>query len=332
LQLCRLAMRYNAPMRFLKRIILLAGALWLTAGCSPSTMPTATAPVDPLRPYFTPIPQGTPIRDSSATPSLALSTPTPLTYTVVAGDTLMQIAQKFGVSLDDLMAANPDVSATSLMIGAVLTIPTSPILTPVTGPTPVNLPFTRLDCWPTADGGKWCFAAITNITGDTLENLIAQISLVNSSGTIAASQTSMSMLDILPPGKSTALATFFPAPMPLDAMPQAQLTSAIRILPTDSRYAHLEIGNSLVNVDWSGLTATVSGQVRPAGGVIPPEIPARNLWIAATAYDETGRVVGVRRWESTEAVPAGGTQSFEFQISSLGPAIDRVELLLEARP
>lgn len=306
--------------------------IWIGIGCAPKAAATPTPTLDLLRPYFTPTRDLPSAQTPSATSKLVFASPTPLTYTVVQGDTLSGIAQKFGVSLGDLLAANPGVSATSLMIGATLTIPTTPISTPIAGPTPVPLDLSQVDCWPSLDGGIWCFTPITNTTGDTLENLIAQISLLDASGGIAATQTTMAMLDILPPGKSTALAAFFPAPIPAGVTPQAQLVSAVRILTTDERYAPVDVENLLVNVNWSGLNAEISGQVAPQIGESVPEIPAGRLWLAATAYDARGRVVGVRRWESDAVLPAGRTLPFKFQISSMGPPIERVELLVEARP
>lgn len=306
--------------------------LGIVTACASQATATPTSTPDPLRPYHTPTLDLSSAQTPSATPQLVFPTPTPLTYTVVEGDTLNGISQKFGVSLSDLLAANQDVTGSTLSIGTVLTIPTTPISTPIAGPTPVPLSFTRVDCWPSGDGGLWCFAALTNSTGDTLENLIAQISLLDANGEVTATQTAMAMLDILPPGKSTALAALFPAPIPLGVVPRAHLASAVRILPIDSRYAPVILENVLVNVDWSGMTAQVSGQVTPKTGEAVPEIPAGRVWVAATAYDEAGRVVGVRRWESDTVLPAGGTLPFDFLISSNGPAIDRVDLLTEARP
>jgi len=325
---------YNAPMtNHCPSLTMISIAFILIGtGCGPKVITTAAATPDPLRPYFTPSRELSSAQTPSATPQLALASPTPLTYTIVQGDTLSGIAQQFGVSLGDLLAANPGVSATNLMIGSTLTIPTVPISTPLAGPTPVPLPFTHVDCWPSTDGGKWCFAALTNTTGETLENLIAQITLVDGTGKMAATQTAMAMLDILPPGKSTALAAFFPAPLPVEVTPQAQLFSAVRILADDARYAPVTVDNLLVNVDWNGRTVQVSGEVAPKTGETTPEIPAGQLWLAATAYDASGRVVGVRRWESDAAMPAGGTLPFGFQVSSMGPPIDRVELSVEARP
>ena len=59
---------------------------------------------------------------------------------------------------------------------------------------------------------------------------------------------------------------------------------------------------------------------------------ASQVWVAATAYDAAGRVVGVRRWESNAALAAGGTIPFDFLLSSIGGRIARVDFAVEARP
>jgi LysM repeat protein len=45
------------------------------------------------------------------------------TYTVKSGDTLAGIAARFGVSLDDLRAANPNVNASALSVGQSIKLP-----------------------------------------------------------------------------------------------------------------------------------------------------------------------------------------------------------------
>jgi len=50
------------------------------------------------------------------------------------------------------------------------------------------------------------------------------------------------------------------------------------------------------------------------------------------AYDESGNVIGVRRWESTAGLPAGGGLPFAFMVSSVAGKIARVEFAVEARP
>ena len=59
--------------------------------------------------------------------------PTPTVYTVVNGDTATRIAAKFGITVDQLMAANPQVkNANKLKIGDQLVIP-APLATEVSG-------------------------------------------------------------------------------------------------------------------------------------------------------------------------------------------------------
>jgi hypothetical protein len=80
-------------------------------------------------------------------------------------------------------------------------------------------------------------------------------------------------------------------------------------------------------VEASGRTAQATGRV-----ILTEAGTANTLWVLATAYDAAGDVVGVRRWESPSALPVDAPISFDFLVSSVGPAIDRVEFLAEARP
>jgi hypothetical protein len=135
-------------------------------------------------------------------------------------------------------------------------------------------------------------------------------------------------LNILPPNTSLPLAVFFPPEVPLDVKPQVQILTAIRLLPNDERYLPATINNALVQVSAEGRSATVRGVV-----LLPSDVEnASQVWVAGTAYDEAGYVVGVRRWEWDDGLAAGGTLPFEFMVSSLGGKIARVEFVVEARP
>jgi len=57
------------------------------------------------------------------------------TYTVVDGDTLGSIADKFGVTVEAIQAVNPDIDATALQIGQVISIPNA-TATPSAAPAP----------------------------------------------------------------------------------------------------------------------------------------------------------------------------------------------------
>src|SRR5512137_629593 len=86
---------------------------------------------------------------------IILPTPTIFTYTVVQGDTLNSIAERTGVSLEALLAANPGISAGTLSVGTKLVIPTGAQATGEPTPTPVQLPVHQARCWEEATGGLW---------------------------------------------------------------------------------------------------------------------------------------------------------------------------------
>jgi LysM repeat protein len=287
--------------------------------------------------------QLTPFRTSTASPTMEsvqtpeglvaaatpLSSPTPFTYTVKSGDSISSIALQFGVSMDDLHAANPEISPNAMSIGQVIRIPSNPE-NPSGEPTPTPVPFTveQIECYPTADRGMWCFVLVHNDFSDFMENISAQVTLVNSDNSALASQAALLPLNILPPNSSLPLTVFFPPDVPFDAKSQVQLLTAIRLLPDDERYLPATVSNTLVQVNAGGRSALVNGQVLLPEGVSS----ASQVWVAATAYNEAGRVIGVRRWEWDDGLAAGGNLPFEFILSSIGGTISHVEFAVEARP
>lgn len=258
-----------------------------------------------------------------------LPTPTPFTYTIQQGDTISSIALQFGVSMDDLVAANPEVSPNAMSVGQVINIPSNPE-NPSGEPTPTPVSFTiqQIECYPTADRGMWCFVLVRNEFSDFMENVSAQVTLVDSNSVALESQTALLPLNILPPNTSLPLIVFFPPEIPRDATPQVQVLTAIRLLPGDERYLPATINNTLTQVNADGRSARVNGQV-----LLPSESNAASqIWVTGTAYDESGRVVGVRRWESNAGLLPGESLPFEFMVSSLGGRIEQVEFAVEARP
>jgi LysM repeat protein len=302
--------------------------LFLLTACAPQPALSTPKPLT-LTPYLTatksPL-QSTP--EGLVPLTTPLPSPTPFTYTVGQGETISSIALKFGVSIDDLQAANPEVSPNAMSVGTVLRIPSNPN-NPSGEPTPTPAPFTveQIRCYPTADKGMWCFVLARNNLHDFMENVSAQVTLMDSNGKTLVSQTAFLPLNILPPNTSLPLAVFFPPEIPFDAKPQVQILTAIRLLPNDARYLPAAIHNTLVRVNAYGHYAEISGQV-----LLPAESPAATqVWVAAVAYDEDGRVVGVRRWEG-DGIQPGGSLGFNMTVASLGGRMTRVEFAVEARP
>ena len=309
----------------MRRILLIA--VILTA-CAPQQTLPAPQPVD-LTPFATSTQDPTRTPVSLVAAETPLPSPTPFTYTIQSGDTISSIALEFGVSMDDLQAANPEISPNTMSIGQVIKIPSDPE-NPSGEPTPTPVPFTvqQIECYPTAAKGMWCFVLVHNDFSDFMENVSAQVTLVDANNATIGSQTALLPLNILPPNTSLPLTIFFPPEIPFDARPQVQVLTAIRLLPNDERYVPATINNTLVQVHADGHSASVSGLVLSQS----QDKAASQVWVAGTAYDDAGRVVGVRRWEWDDGLAAGGSIPFEFMISSIGGKIARVEFAVEARP
>lgn len=98
----------------------------------PRSVPTATPWTQPPAPIILEPGALTPITQGEATPAGqgdgedgAQVTPGECgdTYTVQAGDVPFSIAEKCGVSVDDLLRANPELTPTSLRVGQEINMP-----------------------------------------------------------------------------------------------------------------------------------------------------------------------------------------------------------------
>jgi hypothetical protein len=237
---------------------------------------------------------------------------------------------KYGVSLEAIKTANPELQPNFLIVGTSVVIPIQATLAPTSVPTPTPVPVRMAAprCYPTADGGLWCFVLAANDQLFALENLSAWIALGGSRGQILAGQEAIAPLNRLPPGAALPLMAFFPPPVSADVIPDARLTNSLVIPAQDTRYLTATVQVEVVDILPDGLQATVQGNVLLPAGTRPASV----VWVAGVAYDAGGQVVGVRKWEAAESLPPAGRLPFTFTVYSLGPAIARVEAVVEARP
>ncbi|HQX00873.1 MAG TPA: LysM peptidoglycan-binding domain-containing protein [Anaerolineales bacterium] len=303
---------------------LLLTCIFLISACTSQNI--QSTPDTLLEPYITATPSLTSTPNVIVIFETPIPTSTPLIYTVEAGDTISEIAEKFKITQDELRAANPDVSPNSMTIGMTLLIPdSSAVPVGASTPTPVPAPVTQTVCHPSADGGLWCFALIQNSTTELLENVSAQITLLDESNNVIASQTAFMPLDIIAPNSSLPVYVLFDSEIPANFNIQVQVLTANQLPLNNTRYLPAAIQNAVAQIN--GRTAQLSGQI-----LLPAESQAATqIRVAAVAYDKDGVVVGIKRWEGG-AVQPGGSISFSFLVSSLSFEIDAVEFFVEARP
>ena len=155
-----------------------------------------------------------------------------------------------------------------------------------------------------------------------IENVSAQITLLDENNNAIASQIAFMPLDIIQPNSSLPVYVFF-ANTYANVNPQVQLLSA---MPGGSSYLPVSLDNTSAQMDWDGKSAKVGGQI-----YLPAEsIAAAQVRVAAVAYDKNGSVIGVRRWEGGALQP-GSSLNFEFSVSSVGGEIEAVEFAIQAR-
>jgi LysM repeat protein len=314
---------------FLAYLVLIIGL----SGClnsQPSPTPVVSPPVL-LTPYISPTPSqesglSTPV---VVTPTdLPTPTPTPLTYTIVGGDTMLAIALRHGISLEELQAVNPEVNPRLLSVGTVLIIPLGDNLplSPMTA-TPIPLIPTSTDCYTVPDG-IWCFLLVTNNRSRALENISARVVLYDAGGEMFAEGIAIAAINRLPADEDTPLVIFFSGSNIGDFNAIANILTAQPVPNNDARYLNAWLEVDEVVISAGGSQAEVSGSI----GIPKKSSPGNLAWVVVTAYDSEGRVVGVRKLEKFGLLEPGASREFMIEVFSLGPPISEVKALVEVRP
>jgi LysM repeat protein len=314
----------------------------LLSACVPAgQIPLSTAtptPAGQLTPYLTPtatlaVTPGKPGKTVSPTP-LPSPSPTPRTYTIKKGDTVGGIALAYGVSVEAILAANPQLNPNLMVVGSTLVIPAGVETKAPSGdlPTPAPQPV-RLDgvhCAAGQDGGAWCFALAHNPQKSGVESVSATIRIADRSGKGVQSQVAFALLNLLPGKGTLPLAVYFPPPVPKIIQASAELLSALPVESGSDRYLPASLDRVKTDILVDGLSAHMSGVVTLDKG----SATAHQVWVLLIAYDASGQVIGVRRWEMGESqvLKAGKQAPFAETVYSTGGKIAKVTEMVEARP
>lgn len=322
---------WNREVQLLR--MLLAVITMVMTGCSAgqTASPSVTIESITLTPYSSPTPSATPeeLELDLVTPTLSPSaTPTPMLYTIVEGDTMLGIALRLGISLEELQTANPEVNPRLLVVGTSLVIPLGDILpeNPATA-TPLPIQVDRTNCYLAPDG-IWCFVLIKNQRARALENLSAQVVLYDLTGEILTQGTAFGPLNFVAAGQEIPLAVFFPGRFPPDFTATAKILTGHLVPKNDDRYLNAWLEIDEVRIDGGGNQAELAGSI----GLPAKSQPGSVTWILVVAYDPAGNVVGIRKVEQLGQFEPGSSRTFETSVFSLGSAISDVKSLVEVRP
>jgi LysM repeat protein len=317
-------------------VIWLAGAFLLT-GCgqvitlspTPTPAPTATLSVDvvvaTLPPTSTPAPY-TP--EPTPTPTV---TPTPIIHTIASGESLLGIANNYGVSVAALQETNGILNPGLLQIGQQLVIPrqeelaAAEALTLTPTPTPLVAAVENVYFNESTIGGLSVLGEIHNTSGVPLEQIRVGVTLLDETGATVDTAEGLVALDLVDLDERAPFAILF-GENPGDFV--RYQVYPLRAVPAyvGSYYRDLEVND----IQFEGeryASYTVTGRVKNIG---PEE--AVEVLVVLTAYDPLGRVVATRKVEPDyNVVPRGGESTFTAVLSPAGGPVERIVAVAQGR-
>jgi len=311
--------RKNMKYRFLTYSMILLAVTACSGGVEPGSE------LAQLTPYITPSEATAIPTDEAAvldlTPTPAI-TPTPSVHIVSIGETVSSIAYQYGVSIDAILAANPEISPNAMIVGDEVLIPSegaagdAGIDRSIPGDIVFNIPY----CMQSGDG-LWCSVLAQNQGEIDVMDTVVEFSFLDEAGEEILSKKTPAVLRQLPSMQAVPVVIF------LDDVPAGFKTvdvsvfSAVEIQPQPDAPEIVEVERQV----------SVGSQSAIISGVLRVENSAENerveVTLAAAAFDTRGNIVGVRRKDITVAV--GSDFDFSMTVFSSADSIKGINFYSE---
>lgn len=305
------------------------------AGCgqvitlTPTPTPAPTATVAIAVAAITPPPTATPAPYTPAPTSTPTVTPTPVIHQIAGGDSLLGIANQYGVSVAALQEANGILDPRTLQVGQQLIIPSRDELaeddsfTPT--PTPLPLRIENVYFSETTIGGLWVLGEVLNESGTPVEQVRVGITLQGEDDTQLEEADGLVALDLVDVGERAPFTILFGAAPEHFERYQIYPLSAVPAY-IGSYYRDLEVRNLEGNGEGYA-SYTASGSIYNFG---PEE--AVSVQVVITAYDALERVIAMRQIvPEHNVVPRGGETTFTAVLAPVGGPVARLEAVAQGR-
>ena len=240
----------------------------------------------------------------------AILTPTPgyLSYIIESGDTLMDIAARFGTTAVDIEAINPGIDAKLLSIGQELNLPPTNISQPpalldgdlgnphdleVIGPASYNALVDNL----------WVIGAVMNNTSQPVGNVLVSITISAQNGQVVGMRETFTQPDIIFPGEMSPFAAQFENQESEDVIVGAAVIG--QRLDVDPNYLSIDLILEDISINSKGRQISYEGVVRNVGSE-----EVNDIIVSAIFFDETGQVIGYRTLEIEKMLAPGSSAAF----------------------
>jgi LysM repeat protein len=281
-----------------------------------------------LTPY-TPL-DSNPVKEETLTPEtetepMLVPTATPLRHTVALGETFSSIGLQFGVTIDAIKGANPDINPNTLIVGDEVIIPVTEQIASTNLDPQIrkNIQFSKPNCVRSRDGGLWCAVLANNKGEANVEELIVAFSFFDLKGNLIEERYAPTLMNRLLAGSSVPAVLFLHTEPPNFDTITPSVFSVQVLDPVEEINILIEIEDEKKSID--GNEATLTGKLRI---VTDQNVDQTELWIGAAAFDGDDVLVGVRRLEST--VVSGELNDFKITVYAAEPSIAWVHLYSEA--
>ena len=288
-------------------------------------LPTAT-----LRSFSAYTPSSNPVISLTpiGTPISVGPTPTPFVHIIQQGETLLEIAFRYGVQFDDIVLVNPEIDPNLLRIGEEIRIPGpggEPVDILLPTPTPIPVHLKPLDCYESPSVTFVCMISIINTAEFVVGGVSAHIALHDRDGQILDNQIVYALLNNIPIGQEIPLVAIF------DRRPSGysgfhvELLSAVQVPGLLDELPAIDVLETRTIYQAENRLVEVSGRL----SITSYEGDELLVRIVGVALDAKGEPIGMNVWE--ERVYSANNEDIEYRISifSLGPEIADIRLLPE---
>ncbi len=278
--------------------------------------PTATPP-PPARqavPTFTPT---VVIAVAAQTlPGTPVPTPTPRTYIVAAGDTLIDIGRALGVAPADLQAFNHITDPRTLQIGQMLLVP--PAAGPQTPPPPLPHRAQGLQVYVDGLGTPWMLGEIVNLSAGVVEQVRVEVLLLDAAQNEVARTQGLSYRYLTPPQEAS------PFMVALDAAAGSWDSWLLAVTHAQKAYAgrlYTDLAvQDLAFEPISDHAVHVRGRLQNTGAVATQEAE-----VVLVLYSHAGDVIGMRIVPAAvQGLAPGDLSAFQDTVLTIGKPVARV--------
>lgn len=255
---------------------------------------------------------------------ISVQTATPKIHIVELGETISSISLIYGLSMDGIMAANPEANPNALIVGDELVIPASNSSETVAVDQKLleNFNITHQNCIKTRDSGLWCAVDVENRGEETVQNIAITFTFWGPDGEMVGEWTAPGLMQFIEPGMSIPAAVF------INKIPEEYMDTTAGVVHAqiiDDEVPLLTVELEEENHKLNGKTAEITGLMN----VSADESKERaDISIGAAAFDVDGRIVGIRRLDSS--VTTNEHFNFVIRVYANTGSIEKTELFVEA--